>query len=386
MSNVLFPKTTQLVAINLEAKEKTIVHQGGSSSGKTWSIIQSLFLLAIQDAGSVITVVGQDIPNLRKGSYRDAQNLIGATPGLKPYIADHNKSERIFTFKNGSVIEFNSYSDSQDAKNGKRDYLFVNEANGITYNIFAELYMRTSKKTYIDFNPTAEFWAHEKLKKAGVLWVKSTFKHNPFIDPSIKEKILGYKETDPYRWQVYGLGEVGKIEGLVFDNFEETAEWPEEYKWRKYGLDFGFTNDPTCLIEMRLAHGELFIKQHIYEAGLTNQDIVEKMATLEINVDSTIVADSAEPKSIEEIRRLGFPRIVPAVKGQDSIEFGISKLKEYKINIYKSPDVIAEFSSYTWKKDKTSSKHTRIPIDKFNHAIDPARYIITHDEGFTGFY
>lgn len=378
----LFPNVTQLVGINLTAKEDTIVHQGGSSSGKTWAAIQSLFLYGIQDPNSIITVVGQDIPNLRKGSYRDALTLISETKELKTYIAEHNKSDRIFTLHNGSVIEFNSYSDFQDAKNGKRDYLFVNEANGIPYSIFAELYMRTSKKTLIDFNPTSEFWAHEKLKKHGVLWVKSTFQNNPFIDPKVREKILAYKDVDPYRWQVYGLGEVGMLEGLVFNNFKETTEWPEEYKWRIYGLDFGFTNDPTCLIEVRYAHGELYIKQLIYETGLTNQDIAEKIK--QFSIIDLIIADSAEPKSIEEIKRAGI-YIKPSVKGADSINAGIAKIKEYQINIYKSPDVLAEFSNYTWQIDR-DGKPTNKPIDRQNHSIDPLRYSLAHQKGFTGFY
>lgn len=377
----LFEKTTKLVDITLTTDKDVIVHSGGTSSSKTYSVCQCLFIWAQEYPGCVITVAGQDIPNLKKGAYRDAKNIMGDNDYIKALVRDHNSTERIITMKNGSVIEFNSYQDFQDAKSGKRDFLFVNEANGVPYPIYEELQMRTSKKVVIDFNPTAEFWAHEKLKRPDVLWVNSTFVHNPFIDPRVREKILWFKGNDPFRWQVYGLGQLGRLEGLVFNNFKETTEWPEEYKWRLYGLDWGFTNDPTCLIEMRLAHGELYIRQHIYETGLTNQDIAAKLT--EAGVDDIIIADSAEPKSIEEVARLGF-NIQPSVKGADSINAGINKLKEYKINIYKSPDVLAEFSNYTWQVDRLG-KATNKPVDKWNHSIDPARYCITHQKGFIGF-
>jgi len=290
----------------LESDKPYIVHQGGTSSGKTYAILQYLISIASKKKDLTITVVGQDIPNLRVGAYRDAQNIIYNDPFFSQELKDHNKSNRVFTFKSGSKIEFNSYNDEIDARSGKRTHSFFNEANGIDYGIFEQISMRTTQQTIIDFNPSASFWAHDKLQgRDDVDWFVSTYKDNYFIQPSIKKKILSYEPTpenikagtaNQYRWQVYGLGEVGRLEGLVFPNFETTNEWPENYKWRCFGLDWGYTNDPTALVEIRYNGGALYWKQHIYRRQLTNQYISRLIK--ELKITDEIVADSAEPKSI----------------------------------------------------------------------------------------
>ena len=326
------------------------------NSGKTYGILQYLFQVGAQYAGEVITVTAEDIPTLKAGAYRDAKTILATTPELKEWWPNENKSERIFTCVNGSIIEFNSYQDEYDARSGKRDRLFMNEANANPYGIFEQLNLRTKKQTIIDFNPSAPFWAHDKLFGLDeVEWVVTTFRDNAFLDDSIKRKILSYEPTpenikrgtaNEYRWKVYGMGEVGRLEGLVFPDFKVVSEWPKEYKWRVFGLDFGFTNDPTALVEIRYAHGALYWKDHIYQTGLTNPEIAalikDKM------IDDMIVADSAEPKSIEEIRREGV-HIVGAEKGKDSINMGIDAIKRYPIRIHTSAkNLIEEFSSYTW--------------------------------------
>ena len=362
-----------------------VVQSGGTSSGKTYSILQYLIAIATSKERLVITVAGQDIPNLKKGAYRDAQNILYGTAAYLQELIFHNKSNREFIFNTGSVIEFNSYSDFQDAKSGKRDYLFVNEANGVGYEIFEELQVRTTKQTFIDFNPTARFWAHDKFQgRDHVDWFNSTYRDNPFIEPSILEKIESYQPTpeniergtaNEYRWKVYGLGEVGRLEGLIFPDFKVSSEYPKEYKWRVFGMDFGFTNDPTTLIEIRYAHGDLYWKEHIYQTGLTNPEIASEVKRLDFQREK-IVADSAEPKSIEEIKRNGC-YIIPAEKGRDSINQGIDAIKRYKCYIHSgSKNLIEEFSSYTWDKDRDGSP-TNKPIDKFNHGIDAGRYALS---------
>jgi phage terminase large subunit len=391
---ILFEQTTKLVDTCLREDAKTvIVHQGGSSSSKTYSILQALCILAYAQKKQVITVVGQDIPNLRKGSYRDIKGIISTSQTVQNAIEKINESDRIVYFKNGSLIEFTSFKDFQDAKNGKRDYLFANEANGISYEIFEELNVRTSKKTFIDFNPTARFWAHDKLQGLpNVLWVKSNFRHNPFINPNVRNKILGYEPTavnvergtaDEYRWQVYGLGETGKLEGLVFPDFKLCYDFPEhDTDKRIFGLDFGFTNDPTALIEVVQYNGELYFREWIFQSGLTNSDIVEEMNRLNFNFNETVICDSAEPKSIEELKRLGV-KAKGATKGKDSILFGIDLIKQYKINVHaRSKNLIEEFNSYTWAKDKDGLP-TNKPIDKYNHGLDSARYASTELLNYT---
>ena len=374
-------------------KYDLVVHQGGSSSGKTYGILQYLFSVGASNPNEIITVVGQDIPNLKVGAYRDAQNILDDSEALRDwYPAElHNKSNRSFRCVNGSLVEFNSYSDEQDAKSGKRQRLFVNEANGVPYEVFEQLRMRTTKQVIIDFNPSAEFWAHKRLQEAH--WVITSFRDNAFISPAVRERILSYEPTkeniergtaDKYRWDVYGLGKVGRLEGLVLPNWER-GKFPDDYKWRIYGLDFGYTNDPTALVEIRLYRGNLHVKEHLYRSGLTNQDISREMERIGIDRNELIIADSAEPKSIEEINRMGW-HIRGAIKGKDSINQGIDILKRYKV-IVEGENIAKELNSYIWAKDRNGNLLNK-PIDSFNHCIDAMRYAVSyktrHEKSFIG--
>lgn len=377
-------KVFQTVFDCWEQGDKTLVHSGGTSSGKTYSIVQAILTLCCFEK-LVCTITGQDRPNLIVGPYRDAQEIIENDPFISEMITNWNKARMTYEFSNGSILEFDSRGDQQDAKQGKRDILFANEANGIPYDVFEEMNMRTSKLSIIDFNPTAMFWAHERLlPDPATVWVNTTFRDNPFIQASVRDKILSYEPTpenikrntaNEYRWKVYGLGEVGRLEGLVFPDWSLADEYPEEYKWRVFGLDFGFTVDPTSLIEIRYAHGNLYWRQHIYETHMTNPDIANRIKGL--GITDEIIADSAEPKSIQELKNAGI-YVSPAVKGADSINQGIDAIKRYKSYIDPSSrDLIEEFSSYTWKKDR-DGKAVNKPIDKFNHGIDAGRYALSH--------
>ena len=369
-----------------ESDKNTIVHCGGTNSGKTYSIIQYLLTIAAFQVNKLITVVAEDVPKLKKGTYGDAKTIISDSLFIESQIVNHNKTDRIYEFKSGSAIEFNSYRDWQDAKTGKRTHLFVNEANGIGNRIFEELADRTSEKIIIDFNPSAKFWGHKLQHKPGVDWFVSNYSHNPFIKERIKQRILSYQPTEEnikkgtaneYRWKVYGLGELARLEGLIFANYEVTQEWPES-DIIGYGLDFGFTNHPTALVWWRLAHGELFVRQLVYDTGLTNPDIAEKIKDYNLQAEP-IVADSAEPKSIEELNDLGC-NIQPARKGKDSVLHGIQKLQNFKINVYyKSDDLIEEFGSYVWKQDK-EGESTNQPIKKKDHGMDALRYSFERHE------
>jgi phage terminase large subunit len=355
-------------------KKITCVNQGGTSSSKTYSILQVLFKLAIENSRFVITVVGQDIPNLKRGAIRDASNIVSTSLAIQSMIDRWNGSDKIYHFKNGSIIEFTSYESSQDAKNGKRNVLFVNEANGIDYSIFAELDLRTSYRTYIDYNPNAEFWVHEKvLKLPNVAYFISNYTHNPFISESITESIERLQFQDPQLWRVYGLGQTGKIEGLVFD-YKIVDSMPQYLNKEAYGLDFGFTNDPTTLIHCGISDGKIYSREVIYQKGLTNSDINNLLRSNNISKNSIIFADSADPKSIQELKLYGW-NIRPADKGPDSISYSISLLKQYgTINITKdSINFIKEAKAYKWKEERSGNR-TNQPIDAFNHAWDATRY------------
>jgi phage terminase large subunit len=276
-------KTSVLYEANYNTKEDIIVNQGGSSSGKTYSILQVLFTHLISEPNIVITVVGESIPNLKAGALRDALDIYNNSEVLISFIADYNRTDRIFTTHNNSVMEFKSYETSQGAKSGKRDYLFINEAQGIMYNIFNELYMRTRKQVYIDYNPNAEFWVHENLiGQPDVKLFISDHRHNPFVPQKIRDKIEALKYKDLELFKVYARGLTGKIEGLVFRNFDVVDEIPLGAELIGIGMDFGFTNDPTTVIKVFKYNSELYMDELIYETNLTNSDIETLPEGLEV--------------------------------------------------------------------------------------------------------
>jgi phage terminase large subunit len=381
-------KVNDKVYTPLQSHYPIVVQQGGTSSGKTYGILQHLFQAGAKNNNETITVVAEDVPNLKAGAYRDAQNILADNEVMRAWWpkAGENKTDRTFKSISGSVMEFKSFQDSYDARSGKRDRLFINEANGVKHEIYEQLSLRTTKQTIIDFNPSARFWAHEQLEhRSDVLWVVSTYLDNVFLDDNIRKKIESYEPTpeniargtaNEYRWMVYGKGQVGRLEGLVFPDFSTTQDFPEDYKWRVFGMDFGYTNDPTTLIEIRYHRGDLYWKEHIYETGLTNPDICKELVKVGHDKNDLIVADSAEPKSIEEIKRAGW-RIVGAEKGADSINQGVDAIKRYKVYIEaSSKNLIEEFSSYTWKKDRDGNPMNK-PIDEYNHGIDAGRYALS---------
>lgn len=236
-------KCSPVFYANYLAKEKIRINQGGTSSGKTYAIMQLLFVIALTEPMKVITVVGQDIPNLKKGPYRDAKNILNGSEKLKKSFTKINETDRILTAYNGSIIEFTSYKDEQDAKSGKRDVLFVNEANGISYEIYWQLYIRTREKIFIDYNPTVSFWVHEKLiGRKDVKLIISDHRHNPFLSTEEHSKIEEIEDRE--YWKVYARGLTGKVEGLLFPELELRFENIENIKQEE--IQFAFSiGDPA---------------------------------------------------------------------------------------------------------------------------------------------
>jgi len=364
-----------LFTANYNTTAHTVINQGGTSSGKTYAIMQVLFCIACEHTDQIITVVGQDIPNLKAGALRDALKIYSESEQITTRIKSYNRSERVFEFHNGSAIEFKSYDDAQDAKSGKRDYLFINEANGIDWRIYEELALRTRIRIYIDYNPNAAFWVHDNLLgRNDVQLIISDHRHNPFLDDSMHNKIESLKELDEEQWKVYARGLTGKVSGLVLTNWQLCDNIPKDARLIALGLDFGFTNDETGCIEVYRYNGELWINELIYETGLTNLDISDKLIDLRISKRTEIIADSAEPKSIEELRRLGW-HITGVKKGADSIKNSIDILKRYKLNITRnSVNLREELNRYKWRTDR-SGQTINEPVDRFNHLVDPLRYI-----------
>ena len=366
---------TTLYDQNRDSKARVVVNQGGTSSGKTYAIMQVLFELGYEEPNQIITVVGQDIPNLKVGAYRDAKTIITKYDAVSAAYPQINEGERIIKCFNGSIIEFKSYADAQDAKSGKRDYLFVNEANGISYEIYWQLAIRTRKKIFIDYNPSSRFWAHDELiGRADVETLYSWYEHNQFLSEEECARIEGI--SDPELHKVYARGRTGKIEGLVLTNWDICDVLPpaEEWKMSCRGMDFGFTNDPTAQEHVVMAHGELWIDEEIYSTNLTNPDIVERNRAMGITDREQIIADCAEPKSIRELQAGGL-WVTPSPKGADSIISGLDILRRYKIHVTRrSIGILSNLRSYKWSKDKDGNS-TNKPEDRNNHGIDAIRYV-----------
>lgn len=365
--------------------EKPIVdNPGGTSAGKTYSILQVLILKGSEVPNQIITVCGQDVPNLKAGAMRTLGFVLNDSPYLAAFFKGKpNKTDRVWTMHNGTIIEFKSFDDEQDAKGGRRDYLFVNEANGVRWDIFEQLHVRTSKQTFIDYNPTGPFWAHKNLKgRSDVQTFISNYKHNPNLSKAIVAKIELWKIEDPEKWKVYGLGKTGKTKGVIFKDVTWIDSLPSHISKFVYGMDFGF-NDPTTLVKLGTSDGELYVECLLYESGLItsslkveNKDVPninDRLIELGIKKTDTINADNADPKTIRELKLLGW-RIRGAKKGKGSILAGINKIKKYKkLNIVNRKECKEEQIGYIWGEDKFGEP-TDEPIDDFNHFWDGTRY------------
>jgi phage terminase large subunit len=342
---------------NIRSTKQVVVNQGGTSSGKTYSLLQVLACKAAEQPNQVITIVGQDIPNLKAGAIRDFESILN-NDFFRSMIKSINITNREYRFHNGSIMEFKSFDNEQDAKSGKRDYLFMNEANGIPYSIYDQLQIRTTKQVFIDYNPTFAFWVHDKLiGTENVELLISNYTHNPFLKDSIKEKIEQLKDIDPNKWRVYGLGMTGQVEGAVFPAVNWIPKLPtDNIKKSCYGMDFGYTNDPTTLVRCVLSQGQLYGELLLYKTGLTNQDIAKEFERLGVKKGlksgALIMADSAEPKSIKELRNLNY-RVKPCKKGADSIRSGIDNIKSYgAVNLVSNELWKQEQQKYVWKVDR----------------------------------
>ena len=374
----MFYRTTAVNKILRLKKRKKII-QGGTWAGKTYGIMAVIINYLSINSGRHCTVITETIPAIKKGALANFFEILMITKRWNQSL--YNATDRIYKFPNGSIIEFNSFDSVGKAQAaGKRTDLFINEAPYISYDVADALIMRTSGNVWIDFNPTHEFWAHtEILSNPDAEFLLLKYTDNEALPKTIYDELmmkLEKSKTSAYwaNWcRVYIDGEIGSLQGVVFDNWKQVSEIPKEAKLIAYGKDFGYTNDPTTLIGVWKQDGELYLKEFLYETGLTNPQICERLRSFGIKKEE-IIADSAEPKSIQEIRMQGF-NIHPAVKGKDSITSGIDVLQRYKINVTAdSLNLIKELRNYKWKQDK-DGKTLNEPIDYYNHLIDPLRYI-----------
>ena len=357
----------------LSLKKRIKIVQGGTSAGKTFGILPILIDKAARIDGLEISVVAETIPHLRRGALRDFLKIMKWT---NRYIDEHfNKSLLRYEFHNGSVIEFFSADDSSKLRGARRDILYINECNNITFDAYNELSIRTKKEVFLDFNPTTEFWVHKELKdEPDSDFIILTYKDNEALDQSIVEQIEKNRtkaETSAYWsnwWKVYGEGQIGSLEGVIFSNWKQIDKIPGEAKLIGIGLDFGYTNDPTAVVEVYNWNGQRIINELCYQTGMLNSDIAKILPS-----NIPIYADSSEPKSIEEIRRFG-KTIRGVTKGKDSINYGIQVMQsqEYLVTS-NSTNLIKELRGYIWDTDKSGTKLNK-PIDYNNHGLDALRY------------
>ena len=368
----MFRKTTAIKKI-LNLKKRIKIIQGGTSAGKTFGILPVLIDKAARHEGIEISVVAETIPHLRRGALKDFLKIMKWTGRF--FEDRFNKSLLRYEFANGSVIEFFSADDSSKLRGARRDILYINECNNVTFDSYNELAIRTRKEVYLDFNPANEFWVHTELKdEPDSDFLILTYKDNEALDQSIIDQIEKNKEkakTSTYWanwWKVYGEGQLGMLEGVVFSNWKQIDTIPKEAKLLGIGLDFGYTNDPTAIIEIYNYNGQRIVNELSYQTGLLNSDIAKLLPK---NV--VVYADSSEPKSIDEIKRYGIT-IKGVTKGKDSINYGIDVIQrnEYLVTS-NSQNLIKELRSYVWDTDK-QGKRLNKPIDFNNHAIDAFRY------------
>ena len=368
----MFKKTTAQKKI-LNLRKRLRIVQGGTSSSKTFSIIPFLITHALNEPNQEISIVAESIPHLKRGAIRDFIKIMQFTNNWNP--DKFNKSDSIYRFNNGSFIEFFSADQDEKLRGARRDVLFINECNNVTFEAYNQLAIRTKKFIYLDYNPTSEFWVHTDLMNdADSSFVCLTYKDNEALEPTIVKEIEKAKErakTSKYWanwWKVYGLGEVGSLEGVIFSNWKLIDELPKEARLLGLGLDFGYTNDPTAIVEVYQYNGTRILNEVCYQTQMLNTDIARTLPD-----GYRIIADSAEPKSIEEIRRAG-KKIEGVTKGKDSITFGVDIMQRQQYLVTSSSlNLIKELRNYSWDVDKTGKRLNK-PIDLWNHAIDAVRY------------
>lgn len=382
-----FQYTTAIDKIRRMTARKKVI-QGGTSASKTFGILSVLIEKATQNPNTEISVVSESIPHLRRGCIKDFIKIMKST---NRFVESRwNKTLFTYTFYNNSYIEFFSVDTEGRLRGARRNVLFVNEANNITFEAYQQLAIRTSDEIYLDYNPSREFWVHTEVlpePDSELLIVtyldNEALPHNTFLELEERKKKAN---TSSYwaNWvRVYIYGQIGMLQGTIFDDFEMVDSIDvTNSKFVAFGLDWGFAQDPTALVAIYRNKDELYLHELLYDKNLTNQDIASKLKYYNISRSFEIVADSAEPKSIEEIRRLGY-NIVPAKKGADSIRNGIDILKRYKLKVTKeSVNLIKEFRSYTWATDRDGNT-TGVPIDSFNHCCDAIRYVALNKLGVT---
>ena len=345
--------------------------QGGTSAGKTISILQVLIDKCQRDKkGDVTSVVSETLPHLKLGAIRDFLNIMKE----HNYYQDSrwNRSDYTYTFESGAILEFFSADQPIKVRGPRRKRLFLNEVNRLPLETFEQLEVRTLEEIYLDWNPTNEFWFYTEIldKRDDVDHITLTYKDNEALDPQIIKSIEARKNRKDW-WRVYGLGLLGEVEGKIYKNWHIVDEIPHEARLERFGLDFGYSNDPTVIVAIYYYNGGYIIDELFYRKGASNKNIADQLLSQETSVMT--VADSAEPKSIQEISDYGV-NIIGAEKGPGSVSQGIQYIQDQQISVTKrSVNTIRAYRNYMWKKDK-DDKILNVPDHFLSDCMDAVRY------------
>lgn len=348
-----------------------IASKGGTRSSKTWSVLQLLHLTCVNsEKPLVISCVAATLPMVKRGMVRDFRQML-LTEGEWSEDA-FNKSECTYSYPNGCIIEFFGVDNASKVHGSARDILFVNEAQTIPREIFRQLDIRTRKKVIIDFNPVRKFWGETEFVGDRYLTIHSTYKDNPYLS---KEQVGAIEKNkgDANWWRIYGEGETGGVEGNVYPSYEVIEDMPETFTGRCLGLDFGFVNDPTAIVDIRFQGWDLYVDLLCYETGLLNASIADYLTSNMLHRLIT-VCDNAEQKSIVELQQRRI-KAIPCVKGRGSVAGGIAQVKQFKLHVTKrSVKLLDELDNYKFIKDEATDTYTNETIDAWNHALDALRY------------
>lgn len=357
---------------NKASSKRIVINQGGTRSGKTYSILQVLceYCLRNRDLGSVISIVRKTLPALKGSAYRDFLEIINNEGWYSEVF--HNKSEMTYLL-HGNLVEFISVDQPQKIRGRKRNIVFINEANELTWEDFFQLNIRTTDKIIIDFNPSDEFhWIYDKLiPRDDADFFQTTYKDNPFLPKELIEEIERLREADDNYWQVYGLGNRGASKEVIYTHWKPCKELPGKGEvW--YGLDFGF-NNPSALVKIESYEGAIYAEEKLYQSKLTTNDLAESFRDLGVGKTDEIFCDNAEPKTIEELRRSGF-NAKPCDKKE--VKEGIRKIKSLPLYVTdSSSNLLKEIKSYKWKVDKDGTVLDE-PVKFNDHAMDAMRYAV----------
>jgi phage terminase large subunit len=360
-------------AVNKLSKLTKRIHgvSGGTSASKTISILQILIDKAQTDKTPTLTsITSESMPHLRKGAMRDFKNIMQE----HNYWNDNkwNATDSIYTFETNSKIEFFSLDMPHKVRGPRRNRLFINEANNIPLETFDQLEVRTNEEIWLDWNPVQEFWWYTDVmpKRDDCDFTILTYKDNEGLGENIIKSIEMRKDNKNW-WRVYGLGELGEVEGKIYKDWQIIDEIPHEARLERYGLDFGFSGDPAAIVAIYKYNGGFILDQITYQRGLFNNQLA---AILNNQKPALVMADSSEPKSIAEISQYGIS-ILPCVKGADSIRHGIDYVQSQRISVTsKSLDLIKEYRNYMWKTDRDGKIIPGVPDGGMDHLMDAIRY------------